>query len=70
MSEILNVKVINVVETDEGKSMDLKFGDLFLVKGFKLITKPTVVFPKDFKADTEEIKEYLKEVIVDACEKG
>lgn len=83
VSEILNVKVDRLVRLDNGGKLkafcDLLFGDLFLVKGFRVVEGEKGIFvgmPQQqskqgkwfnvFMPATDEIKEYLKEVILDA----
>jgi stage V sporulation protein G len=83
MSEVLNVKVERLARLDNGSKVkafcDLSFGDLFLVKGFRVVEgeKGTFVgMPQQqsrqgkwfdvFAPATKEIREYLKEVILQA----
>lgn len=82
INEILNVKVEKMMKTEgDGKIKaycDLMFGDLFLIKGFKIIEGDHGLFvamPQRenkqgkryavFVPMTKEIKEYIQEVILD-----
>jgi len=83
MSEVLNVKVDRMKRLEgDGKVKafcDLVFGDLFLVKGFRVVESEKGSFvgmPQQqskqgkwfnvFMPTTKEISEYLKEVVLDA----
>ena len=83
MSEILNVKVDKVTKLDtDGKVKafcDLLFGDLFLVRGFRVVEgeKGTFVgMPQQrgsqgkwfsvFTPATDEIREYISETVLEA----
>jgi len=87
MSEVLNVKVDRMTKLDNGGKLkafcDLSFGDLFLVKGFRIVEgeKGTFVgMPQQigksgkwfnvFTPASQEIREYLKEVVLDAFTKS
>lgn len=83
MSEVLNVKVDKMTRLEsDGKVKafcDLVFGDLFLVKGFRVVegSKGTFVgMPQQmgksgkwfnvFTPATKEISEYLKDIVLQA----
>jgi stage V sporulation protein G len=83
MSEVLNVKVDKLRKLENGGKIkafcDLLFGDLFLVKGFRVVDGEKGMFvamPQQmskqgkyfnvFTPATKEIGEYLKEVVLDA----
>jgi len=83
MSEALNVKVDKLTKLESGSKLkafcDLLFGDLFLVKGFRVVQGEKGLFvgmPQQvskqgkwfniFMPATKEISEYLKEVILQA----
>lgn len=83
MNEILNVKVDKMKRLENGSKIkafcDLLFGDLFLVKGFRVVEGEKGLFlamPQQqssqgkwfniFLPATKEIKEYLSEVVLDA----
>ncbi len=83
MNEVLNVKVDKLRRLEgDGKIKafcDLAFGDLFLVKGFRVVEGEKGTFlgmPQQmskqgrwfnvFTPATKEISEYLKEVVLDA----
>ena len=83
MSEALNVKVDKLTKLESGSKLkafcDLLFGDLFLVKGFRVVQGEKGLFvgmPQQiskqgkwfniFMPTTKEISEYLKEVILQA----
>ena len=83
MSEVLNVKIDRMTRLEgDGKVKafcDLVFGDLFLVKGFRVVESEKGAFigmPQQqskqgkwfnvFLPATKEISEYLKEVVLDA----
>jgi len=85
MSEALNVKVDKLTKLESGSKLkafcDLLFGDLFLVKGFRVVQGEKGLFvgmPQQvskqgkwfniFMPATKEISEYLKEVILQAYE--
>jgi len=85
-SEVLNVKVNRMTKLDgEGKLKafcDLLFGDLFLIRGFRIVEGENGVFlgmPQQlsksgkwfnvFMPYTNEIREYLKEVVLEAYQK-
>lgn len=87
MNEILNVKVDKMMKMEgDGKIKaycDLIFGELFLIRGFKIIEGdhgPFVSWPQRTSAQgkrynifvpaTKEIEEYIKEVILDAYQDG
>ena len=83
MSEALNVKVDKLTKLESGSKLkafcDLLFGDLFLVKGFRVVQGEKGLFvgmPQQvskqgkwfniFMPATKEISEHLKEVILQA----
>ena len=83
VNEVLNVKVDKVKRLENGSKLkafcDLLFGDLFLVKGFRVFEGEdgmSVGMPQQrgkqggwfdvFTPATEEVKEYLKEVVLRA----
>jgi len=83
MNEVLNVKVDKLRRLEgNGKIKafcDLAFGDLFLVRGFRVVEGEKGIFlgmPQQasktgkwfpvFSPATKEISEYLKEVVLDA----
>jgi len=83
MNEVLNVKVdrMNRLDTDSKLKAfcDLLFGDLFLVRGFRVVEGEKGLFigmPQQkgsngkwyniFTPATKELAEYLKEVMLDA----
>lgn len=83
VSEVLNVKVDKITRLEGGGKLkafcDLLFGNLFLVKGFRVVEGEKGIFvgmPQQlskggrwfnvFMPATNEIKEYLKEVILQA----
>lgn len=85
VNEILNVKVDKLTRIDNGGKLkafcDILFGDLFLVRGFRVIEGNKGLMlgmpqqsGKDgrwfsiFTPATKEIKEYLQEVVLDAYE--
>ena len=87
MSELLNVKVDRITRLENGGKLkafcDLHFGDLFTVRGFRIVEGDNGTFigmPQQagkngkwfnvFTPATTEIKEYLKEVILDAYGKN
>ena len=86
MSEVLNVKVDRITKLENGGKLkafcDLVFGDLFLVKGFRVVEGEKGTFigmPQQasktgkwfnvFTPASQEIRDYLKEVILDAYSK-
>ncbi len=85
MSKALNVKVDKLTKLESESKLkafcDLLFGDLFLVKGFRVVQGEKGLFvgmPQQiskqgkwfniFMPATKEINEYLKEVILQAYE--
>ncbi|OGW75871.1 MAG: hypothetical protein A2Z72_04255 [Omnitrophica bacterium RBG_13_46_9] len=87
MSEILNVKVDKLVKLEgEGKVKafcDLLFGELFLIKGFRVVEGEKGLFvgmPQQqskqgkwfnvFIPATDEIREYIKEVVLQNYQTG
>jgi len=83
MNEVLNVKVDRIAKLDNGGKVkafcDLAFGDLFLIKGFRVVENEKGFFigmPQQrgsngkwyniFTPATKELAEYLKEVTLDA----
>ena len=83
MNEVLNVKVDKITRIDNGGKLkafcDLLFGDLFLIRGFRIVDGENGMFvgmPQQagkegrwfsiFTPATKEIGEYLKEVVLDA----
>jgi len=87
MSDVLNVKVDRVTRLENAGKLkafcDLQFGDLFTVRGFRVVEGDSGAFvgmPQQvskngkwfnvFTPATNELKEYLKEVILDAYEKS
>jgi len=86
-NEILNVKVERMTRLENGGKLkafcDLLFGDLFLVRGFRIVEGEKGFFvgmPQQrgsqgkwfnvFMPGTNEIKEYIKEVVLQAYETG
>ena len=87
MNEVLNVKVDRMNRLDNGGKVkafcDLMFGDLFLVKGFRIVEGEKGVFlgmPQQsgkngrwydtFTPATKEISDYIKEVVIEAYNGG
>ena len=87
MLEVLNVKVDKISRLEgEGKIkafVDLIFGDLFLIRGFRIVEGEKGLFigmPQVrntngkyynvFTSTTAEVREYLREVILDAYNEG
>lgn len=87
MSEVLNVKVDKLTRMDNGSKVkafcDLLFGDLFLVKGFKVVEGENGTFvgmPQQqskqgrwfnmFLPATNEIKAYITEVVLQAYQEA
>ena len=87
MSEVLNVKVEKMNRLENAGKLkafcDLLFGDLFLVKGFRVVEGEKGIFvgmPQHqssqgkwfniFTPATNEIKEYLKEIVLEAYREG
>ena len=83
MNEVLNVRVDRLTRLENGGKLkafcDLLFGDLFLVKGFRIVEGEKGTFigmPQQqskqgkwfnmFTPATKEISEYLKEIVLDA----
>ena len=83
MSEVLNLKVDRMTKLDNGSKVkafcDLVFGDLFLIKGFRIVEGEKGFFvgmPQQrsmqgkwfnvFMPATNEIKAYIEEVILEA----
>ena len=83
VSEVLNVKVDRINKLENGSKLkafcDLLFGDLFLVRGFRIVEGEKGLFvgmPQQrstqgkwfnvFTPATEEVGEYIKEVILQA----
>jgi len=83
MNEVLNVKVDRMSKFENGSKLkafcDLAFGDLFLIKGFRVVEGEKGLFigmPQQkgsngkwyniFTPATRELAEYLKEVTLDA----
>jgi len=83
MSEVLNVKVDRINKLENGGKLkafcDLSFGDLFLVRGFRVVEGEKGTFlglPQQigkngkwynvFTPATKEIAEYLKDVVLQA----
>lgn len=73
VSEMLNIKVHRVLrngKTGEVRArVDLHIGDLFLVKGFKVIEneKGTIVeTPKGFIPLSDEVKQLLVDIVLEA----
>ena len=83
MSEILDVKVDKIRRLETGSKVkafcDFVFGDLFFVRGFRIVEGEKGIFlamPQQqskqgkyfniFTPATKEISEYLKEVALDA----
>ena len=83
MSEVLNVKVDKMNRLESGGKVkafcDLSFGDLFLVRGFRVVEGEKGTFlglPQQigkngrwynvFTPATKEIAEYLKDVVLQA----
>ncbi len=83
MSEVLNLKVDKITRLETESKVkafcDLLFGDLFLVKGFRIVEGEKGFFvgmPQQrsmqgkwfnvFKPATNEIKAYIEEVILEA----
>ena len=83
MSEVLNVKVDKLTKLENGGKIkafcDLIFGDLFLIKGFRVVEGENGTFvgmPQQrstqgkwfniFTPATKEISEYLKDVVLEA----
>lgn len=87
MSEVLNVKVDRLTKLGNESKVkafcDLLFGDLFLIKGFRVVQGEKELFvgmPQQiskqgkwfdvFIPATNEIREYLKEVVLQAYQEG
>ena len=87
MNEVLNVKVNKMRKLENGSKLkafcDLTFGDLFLVRGFRVVDGEKGMFigmPQQqsnqgkwfnvFTPATNEIREYLTEVVLDAYKNG
>ena len=83
VNEVLNVKVNKLTRLENGSKIkafcDLLFGDLFLVKGFRVVEGEKGMFvgmPQQtsksgkwfnvFTPATKEIAEYLKEIVLEA----
>ena len=83
VNEILNVKVDKMTKLTNGGKLkafcDLLFGDLFLVKGFRVVEGDDgnfVGMPQQlskqgkwfsvFLPTTNEVREYIKEVVLNA----
>jgi len=87
ISEVLNVKVDRITRLENGSKLkafcDLLFGDLFLVRGFRIVEGEKGIFigmPQQqskqgkwfnvFTPATNEVGEYLKEVILEAYQQS
>lgn len=87
MSEVLNVKVDKITRLENGSKLkafcDLVFGDLFLVKGFRVVESEKGMFvgmPQQrsiqgkwfnvFMPASNEVKEYINEVVLAAYQEG
>jgi len=83
MNEVLNVKIDKLTRLETGSKVkafcDLVFGDLFLVRGFRVVEGESGLFvgmPQQrsiqgkwfttFAPATDEIREYLSEVVLEA----
>jgi len=83
MNEVLNVKVDSVRKLENGSKVkafcDLTFGDLFMVKGFRVVDSEKGMFvgmPQQqskqgkwfdvFLPTTNEIKQYITDAILEA----
>ena len=87
VSEVLNVKVDRITRLENDSNVkafcDLLFGDLFLVRGFRIVEGEKGIFigmPQQqskqgkwfnvFTPATKEIGEYLKEVILEVYQQS
>ncbi len=87
VSEVLNVKVDRITRLENDSKVkafcDLLFGDLFLVRGFRIVEGEKGIFigmPQQqskqgkwfnvFTPATKEIGEYLKEVILEVYQQS
>lgn len=87
MNEILNLKVDRMKKLENGSKIkafcDLNFGDLFVIKGFRVVEGEKGLFvgmPQEvskqgkwystFTPATSELKDYISDVVMQAYKEG